>query len=350
MKQLFLRMTAVMAAVLLSCTNLWAESNGKCGDNITWTLDDNGVLTISGTGKMYDYSESPWKDLSIKRGVIKEGVTNIGASAFDCCRSLASVEIPSSVTSIEKYAFLYCSSLTSVEIPNSVTSIGDGAFSGSSSMTSVKLSNSLTNIGSYAFLGCYELTSVEIPGSVTSIGDGAFTSSGLTSVTFNAEKCTKMGEAYYSVFNDCKSIKTLTIGERVTMIPDFAFKYCIGLDKISVLAKNPPACGSEVFDDVNKQNCKLIVPRESLEAYKAADTWKNFYNISAGIGQVMTDDVNVAVVDGEISITGVADDAAVEIYSANGATIYRGTNKTIAMPCQGIYIVRVAGKTLKIAF
>ena len=217
-------------------------------------------------------------------------------------------------------------------------------------MTSVKLSNSLTNIGSYAFLGCYELTSVEIPGSVTSIGDGAFTSSGLTSVTSNAEKCTKMGEAYYSVFNDCKSIKTLTIGERVTMIPDFAFKYCIGLDKIIVLAKNPPACGSEVFDDVNKQNCELIVPIESLEAYKAADTWKNFYNISAGIGQVKTDDVNVAVVDGEISITGVADDAAVEIYSANGATIYRGTNKTIAVPCQGIYIVRVAGKTLKIAF
>ena len=147
-------MTAVVAAVLLSCTSLWAESNGKCGDNLTWTLDDNGVLTISGTGKMYDYRESPWKDLSIKKGVIKDGVTNIGASAFDGCSSLASVEIPSSVTSMEY---------------------------------------------------------------------GVFTSSGLTSVTFNAEKCTKMGEAYYSVFNDCKSIKTLTIGERVTMIPDFAF-------------------------------------------------------------------------------------------------------------------------------
>ena len=236
-----------------------------------------------------------------------------------------------------------------MEIPNSVTSIGDGAFCYCSSMKSVKLSNSLTSIDKSAFLGCYELTSVEIPGSVTSMEYGVFTSSGLTSVTFNAEKCTKMGNTDYPVFNDCKSIKTLTIGERVTMIPDFAFKYCSGLDKIIVLAKNPPACGGEVFDDVNKQNCKLIVPRESLEAYKAADTWKNFYNISAGIGQVMTDDVNVAVVDGEISITGVADDAAVEVYSANGTTIYRGTSKTIAMPCQGIYIVRVAGNTLKIA-
>ena len=143
---------------------------------------------------------------------------------------------------------------------------------------------------------------------------------------------------------------SVKLSNSLTNIPYRAFYYCIGLDKISVLAKNPPACGSEVFDDVNKQNCELIVPIESLEAYKAADTWKNFYNISAGIGQVKTDDVNVAVVDGEISITGVANDAAVEVYSANGTTIYRGTSKTIAMPCQGIYIVRVAGKTLKIAF
>lgn len=197
-------MTAVVAAVLLSCTSLWAESNGKCGDNLTWTLDDNGVLIISGTGKMYDYGESPWKDLSIKKGVIKEGVTNIGASAFDGCRSLASVEIP-----------------------NSVTSIGDGAFAYCSSMTSVKMSNSLTSIGSLAFLGCYELTSVEIPGSVTSMEYGVFTDNGLTSVIFNAEKCTKMGTTEYPVFNGCKSIKTLTIGERVTMIPDLAFSGCI---------------------------------------------------------------------------------------------------------------------------
>lgn len=68
MRQLFLRMTAVMAAVLLSCANLWAESSGTCGDNLTWTLDDNGVLTLSGKGEMYNYrfnSGSPWENLSI---------------------------------------------------------------------------------------------------------------------------------------------------------------------------------------------------------------------------------------------------------------------------------------------
>ena len=188
----------------------------------------------------------------------------------------------------------------------------------------MEIGNSVMRIDWYAFEGCSGLTSVTIPNSVTSIrGDAFFCCSGLTSVT---------------------------IGNSVTSIERYAFYGCSGLEKIIVLAKNPPACGGKVFDNVDKRNCELIVPQESLEAYKAADTWKDFYNIIAGIGQVKTDDVNVAVVDGEIIITGVADDAAVEIYSANGATIYRGTNKTIAVPCQGIYIVRVAGKSLKIAF
>ena len=168
------------------------------------------------------------------------------------------------------------------------------------------------------------MTIVEIGNSVTSIGDYAF--------------------------YKCSGLTSVTIGNSVTSIGGYAFYGCSGLDKIIVLAKNPPVRGGKVFDNVDKRNCELLVPQESLEAYKAADAWKNFYNISAGIGQVKTDDVNVAVVDGEISITGVANDAAVEVYSANGTTIYRGTSKTIAMPCQGIYIVRVAGKTLKIAF
>ena len=165
---------------------------------------------------------------------------------------------------------------------------------------------------------------MEIGNSVTSIGDYAF--------------------------YKCSGLTSVTIGNSVTSIGGYAFYGCSGLDKIIVLAKNPPVCGGKVFDNVDKRNCELLVPQESLEAYKAADTWKDFYNIIAGIGQVKADDVNVAVVDGEISITGVVDDAEVEIYSANGAMIYRGTNKTIAMPSQGIYIVRVAGKTLKIAF
>ena len=104
--------------------------------NLTWTLDGNGTLTISGSGDMEDFDEveqdsssdvwcsSLYRD-QIKKVVICEGVTSIGNSAFYCCGSLESVTIPDSVTSIGKHAFLFCEALESITIPNHVALIGD---------------------------------------------------------------------------------------------------------------------------------------------------------------------------------------------------------------------------------
>ena len=106
-----------------------AEKSGTCGPNLKWHLTDDGVLTITGEGKMYDYSHSrPWGYSDIKRIIIGDGVTTIGRSAFSGCSSLTSVNIPNSVTTIGGEAFSGCSSLTSVTIPNSVTTIGSSAF------------------------------------------------------------------------------------------------------------------------------------------------------------------------------------------------------------------------------
>ena len=71
-----------------------AESSGNCGNDLTWFLDDEGNLTISGTGNMQDwFDNTAWVD--VQSVTIDEGVTSIGASAFDGCYSLASVSIPS---------------------------------------------------------------------------------------------------------------------------------------------------------------------------------------------------------------------------------------------------------------
>ncbi len=171
--------------------------SGTCGNDLTWTLDSNGTLTISGTGKMWDYdliyddngsykTSAPWGECysSITSVVINDGVTSIGYGAFGNCSSLTSVTIPDSVTSIGYSAFENCSSLTSVTIPDSVTSIGGYAFCDCSSLTSVTIPDSVTSIGVWAFSGCSSLTSVTIPDSVTSIGVWAFGDcSSLTSVT-----------------------------------------------------------------------------------------------------------------------------------------------------------------------
>ena len=147
--------------------------SGTCGDNVTWTLDDAGTLTISGSGPMANYADyvenvtlpAPWYHLreNIITAVIENGVTTIGS-----------------------YAFNFCSGLTGVTMPNSVTNIGNAAFCGCSGLTSVIIPNSVMNIGDGAFTNCERLTSVTIPVSVTSIGDWAF------------NNCDSLVDAYYS--------------------------------------------------------------------------------------------------------------------------------------------------------
>ena len=210
-------LAVLMIASLLPATALAADivDSGTCGaegdgSNLTWTLDREGVLTISGSGDMYDYglSDAPWYGIRsrVKSAVIADGVTSIGYKAFDDCTSLTSVTIPDSVTRIGERAFYDCTSLTSVTIPDSVTSIGEFAFSGCTSLTSVTIPDSVTSIGNGAFKGCTSLTSVTIPGSVTRIGVGAFAS--------------------------CTSLTSVTIPDSVTRIGKQAFDYCTSLTDV----------------------------------------------------------------------------------------------------------------------
>ena len=108
-----------------------------------------------------------------------------------------------------------------------VTSIGSSAFYYCSSLTSVTIGNGVTSIGESAFYNCSSLTRIIIPDNVASIGDYAFYScSSLTSVIWNAKNCTKAGSFDYPIFSGCSKLSTITIGENVKTIPDCAFKYC----------------------------------------------------------------------------------------------------------------------------
>ncbi|MBE6639496.1 MAG: leucine-rich repeat domain-containing protein [Ruminococcaceae bacterium] len=162
--------------------------SGKCGDNLTWSFE-NGVLTISGTGEMYDYeydmetgdATTPWMRWheertpfydEIESVLIEDGVTSIGDWAFYKCPRIESIAIPQSVTSIGARAFSHCS-CNSIELPDSVTYIGTAAFRGSG-LDSIVVPNSVTCIGDEAFSICSTLECVVIPDSVIYMGGFVF--------------------------------------------------------------------------------------------------------------------------------------------------------------------------------
>ena len=205
-------------------------------DNLTWTLDADGTLTISGTGAMKDYNSydnrSPAHNNSnVKKVVIEDGVTSIGNQAFPFCQKLASVTIPDSVTSIENYAFSNCSSLTDIVIPNSVTSIGNSVFERCSNLSNITLSNNITSIGNSMFERCSNLSNITLSNNITSIGSGAFTDCrSLTSITI-PDKVTSIE---YAAFDGCSKLTSITIPDSITSIGDFAFRYCKSLPSITI--------------------------------------------------------------------------------------------------------------------
>ena len=221
-----------------------------------------------------------------------------------------------SVTSIGDNAFRGCTELTSIEIPDNVSSIGEGAFQGCSGLTKIEIPSSVESIGNVAFCGCTGLTSTEIPNSVASIGYRAFDGcTGTLVINCDIEDCEDTGVissflAYCAQFSEVilgeevnkvgryafcsvSSMKSLTIGSNVNSIGSYAFDRCTGLTSIYCNAINPPACSFGVFDMDTQKNCTLYVPSGSIDAYKAANAWKDFLTIEENSNVTALESISV---------------------------------------------------------
>ena len=205
--------------------NSKAVAAGKCGDNLTWSLSDDGTLTISGTGDMYNYNDvapyniSPWyhdltssnsggySGVSIKNVTIREGVTSIGNNAFLGCGKISNIEFPDSLTSIGKSAFNPSPALNEVTLPKNLVNLGASAFS-SGNFSSIEIPEGVTSIQQYTFSGCKKLASIQLPKSLISIEDGAF--------------------------NHCESLTSIHIPQKVTDIKKYAFWYCSSLTNLEL--------------------------------------------------------------------------------------------------------------------
>ena len=215
-------------------------------------------------------------------------ITGIELSAFNSCSSLTSLTLPKTIVGfiVECYGcsqlmnfyvdednpylcseggILFNKAKTSIvgyprgrqgeyTIPSNVTNIGNRAFYDCDGLTSVTIPNSVTNIESFAFAYCSSLTSITIPDGVTRLAG--------------------------AVFNGCSGLKSVTIPNGVTYIDLRVFDGCTSLTNIYCYAPNPPVVrDTTAFRNVSKSTCILYVPTESVEAYRAADVWKEFTNI-----------------------------------------------------------------------
>lgn len=173
------------AAMYISMDKSYAETvaSGDCGangDNVTWVIDSEGTLTISGIGAIKNYGdvgEAPWTmnySPNIKSIVVDEGVTEIGNFAFSLCGNAETVTLPNSVKKIGIYAFANCEKLTSICVPEGVTEIAQQTFFFCARLEDVKLPETLVTINSAAFYGCGNLNEIIMPKSVKYIEGNAF--------------------------------------------------------------------------------------------------------------------------------------------------------------------------------
>ena len=301
---LFLSVAMLLSIVSVVDFSAFADvKTGKCGDNVTYSLDTStGVLTISGNGNMYNYSnpdageyEPPFLYEKITSVVINSGVTSIGNSSFSNL-SLTSITIPNSVTKIGDSAFFYCPRLTSVTIPNSVTTIGSSAFYGCTNLTNITIPDSVITIGQKAFENCYftsdnfvnnskcqynrgetivdtdtdgfcmkgdvlvnmrpsyAIGEVSIPNSVIKIGDYAFEGcESLVNVTI-PDSVTNIGQ---DAFVSCYGLTSVTIPDSVTRIAKQTFFGCTNLTNI-IIPDSVTSIGDSAFENCTSLTSVII--------------------------------------------------------------------------------------------
>jgi hypothetical protein len=224
MKKIFaVLMAALLIGGLLPAVSFASQivDSGACGDNVTWTLDDDGLLTVSGSGAMYDYSYeitnvvAPWSPTMtaaqpIRTVVVENGVTSIGNEAFLACADVESVYLPESVESIGGQAFSQCSSLREVAFGNGLVTIGEKAFFGCTALETIALPDSVTTLSSSVFHGCAELREATVGSGMTYIGD--------------------------SMFYGCSNLRSIVIPEGITEILPYAFYGCFSLTDVTLPA------------------------------------------------------------------------------------------------------------------
>ena len=226
---------------------------------IDWVVSQDGTLTISGTGRMEDYAvydeedeswslwSPPWWDRigdgntvepksQIRRVVVEEGVTSVGAGALRDLDGLEEVVLPESVTEIGAFAFNSCTALPEIVIPADVGEISTAAFENCTALEKIVLPDGISIIGDAAFENCTALKAFDIPAGVTKIGEAAFENCTALEEIALPSKVTEIGPW---AFDNAASLRKVSISTGTAVIGECAFYACKALEEIAVAEGNP---------------------------------------------------------------------------------------------------------------
>ena len=244
------------------------------------------------------------------------------------------------VETLSNYAFNTCQALTSVYIPASCTSIGFNPFVRCTGLKEIVVEESNPNYSS-ADAALYDKGKTTLIGWPTAEGDIDIMPS-VTTIGVGA-------------FDGCSALTSVDIPASVTMIGDYAFDGCSSLTSVYCHWDEPLECEPE-FEDEIFMNATLYVPTGTVDAYRSVSPWDKFINIEekdySGIADTPQPEVTVKVIDGAIAIEGgdgMASAPVVEVYSAGGVCVWRGTESSIGGLPHGVYVVRVGSTVQKVA-
>ena len=381
--------------VFYDCSNIKAVDIQNLEGNIGESSFDgcSNLETVNISDMIGNIGDKAFYDCASLKGIgIPNTVVGIGKSCFSGCSSLEYATIGLGISLLPESCFRGCSSLPEIVIPSTVGSVGNNAFYGCSALTRVDIADRQTELSlgynsEYSnsdkkplFSDC-PLDSVYIGGNISyGTGSGSGYSPFYRNTSLRAVKITdqeteisenefygctglervELGDGIESIgnyaFSGCSALESFTFGNSLATIGNEAFYDCTAMTRLVSKTEVPPVCGSQALDDINKWTCELFVPQKSLEAYKAAEQWKEFFFIkgddsgeSSGIDNMgAKEEISVISRNGYIEITGV-ENQEVEVYNLSGQLVYGGTETTINVPAKGIYIVRVAGQTFKVA-
>ncbi len=258
-----------------SAADTTLATSGQCGENVFWTFDEStGLLTISGTGEMTNYSysgsnASPFNNnTSIKSVVVEDGVTNIGTYAFRSCSSLLNISLPNSLTDIGSSAFAYCDSLSNIQLPGGLDKIESETFYGCSALETIHFSNSIKTIGYNAFTYCRNIKNVYFDGSAEDWCDISYESTQI----FYFSDC-----SHYLYLND--ELLTNLVLSDIENICDFCFKNCVEIQ--SVTLNNVTNIGTLAFSGcTNLENIDITGETKSIkpDAFYNSMLYNNWEN------------------------------------------------------------------------